>query len=84
MWPIINPQNYFASNFQHGFLVTVCYSFVSHLINGLTIFEGCLAEDYYCLHILENGPLILENILLQARLHMMALYLILFNKLHSI
>lgn len=80
----INPQNSFASNFQHGFLVTVWYSFVSHLINGLSIFEGCLAADYYCLHILQNEPLILENILLQARLHMMALYFIWFNKLHSV
>jgi hypothetical protein len=48
----INPQHSFVSNFQHGFLVTVWYSFVSHLINGLSIFKECLAADYYCLHIL--------------------------------
>jgi hypothetical protein len=80
----INPQNSFAGKFQHGFLVNVWYKFVSHLINGLSILKGCSAADYYCLHFLQNEPLILENILLQARLQMMALYLILFNKLHSI
>jgi hypothetical protein len=80
----IYPQNSFASNFQHSFLVNVRYNFVSHLVNGLSILEGSLAADYHCLHFLQNETLILENILLQARLQMMALYLILFNKLHSI
>ena len=80
----INPQNSFSSNFQHGLLVNVWYSFVNHLINGLSIFEGYLAAYYYCLHFLQNAPLIVENTPLQARLHMMAPYLILFNKLDSI
>jgi len=41
-------------------------------------FEGRLAADYYCLNILQNEPLILGNVLLQARLHMVVLCLILF------
>jgi hypothetical protein len=70
VWSTNNPYHSIVRNFQHHFSVNVwCGHIVDKLI-GPFILVGCLTADYY-LHILQNKlPLILEGVLLQARLKM--------------